>query len=158
MNLQERKMNSSDCVINRSEEKKRKHWLFAISCFLVLCPLALLAFFAILSHWVPIPDDAFIEPLAYVIVGLFSFWLFWHCAYKKYGTKLLTCWLIISPFKTLSSIMECLKEPSELWVIALILLNLSIFLWCFSMSIKMRALNKTVQERLSLKKANPIQA
>lgn len=142
-------MNSFGCIINKSEEKTRKHWLLSTFCFLVFYPLTLFAFFAILSHWLPIPKNTGIGLIAHAFTGLFSLWIVWHCAYKKYGTRLLTFWLIIIPFKQLASIVEVLKETWDLWTIFFLALDIGVFLWWYLLSLKMRKVNKSIQERLS---------
>jgi len=145
-------MSLSSRVMNKSEEKIRKHWLFSTISLLILYPIALFAFLAALSEGVHIPEDALIEPLAYAFTGLFSLWLIWHCAYRKYGTGMLGFWLIVSPFKQLASIVEALKEPCNGWTIAFIALGIGVFLWWYLLSLKMRKVNKSIQSRLAQKK------
>jgi hypothetical protein len=150
-------MNLPNCVINKSEAKTRKRWLFSTFCFFILYPLALFALFAILSNWIHLSEDALIEPLVYAIVVLFQMWIIWHCSYKKYGTRLLTLWLVVSPFRHLMSIVEILKETSNIWSIGFIVIDVGFFLWWYLLSLQIRKINKTVQERISLaKQAQPI--
>ena len=143
-------MSISSSVTNNSENRIRKHWLLSTASFLIFYPLALFAFLSFMSTRISIPEDALIEPLAHALAGSFALWLIWHCAYKKYGTKLLSLWLVVSPIKMLASIVECLKECGEInvWVIALVSLEISIFLWWWLLSFKMKAVNKAIQERL----------
>lgn len=150
-------MSMPSSVTNNSENRIRKHWLLSIASFLVFYPIALFAFLSVMSMSISIPEDTLIEPLAYALAGSFSLWLIWHCAYKKHGTKLLSLWMVISPLKMLASIVEYLKEPCNAWVISIVLIEISIFLWWWLLSFKMKAVNKTIQERLSLKNAEPKQ-
>ncbi len=142
-------MSMPSSIANNSENRIRKHWLFSTASLLIFYPLALFAFFSFLSTRISISEEALIEPLAYAIAGLIPLWLIWHCAYRKHGTKLLSFWMVVSPIKMLASIVGCLKEPCNLWVIAFILLDVAIFLWWWLLSFKMKAVNKTIQERLS---------
>jgi hypothetical protein len=146
-------MNIPSSITNYSENRIRKHWLLSTACFLIFYPLALFAFVYFLSTRISIPEDALIEPLAHTLVGLFSMWLIWHCAYKKHGTKLLSLWMVVSPLKMLASVVECLKEACNIWMITLFLIEISIFLWWWLLSFKMKAVNKAIQGRLSLRTA-----
>lgn len=140
-------MNTSNCVINKSEEKVRKHWLFSTWFFFFLYPIALFAFFAVLSEKVYIPEDAIYEQLVYAIAGLIPIWLIWHCAYRKNGIKLLTFWLVVGPIKMLASIAEISNEPCNVWVNAFVAINIGLFIWWFLLSLEMRKVNKSIQER-----------
>jgi hypothetical protein len=149
-------MNASTCVISKSLNKTRKHWLFSTFSFLILYPLALalFSFFTDLSERIAISEDALIELLAYAFGGVIPMWMIWHCAYRKHGTRLLTFWLFVSPLQMLGAIVESCNSRTLIFL----LLNLAIFLWRLFMSIKMKAINKMIQERISLKNAEPKQA
>lgn len=155
--LEELRMSESNFVISKSQNKTRKHWLLSTFSLLILYPLVLFAFFAVLSESVAIPKDALIESLIHAFAGIIPMWIIWHCAYRKYGTKFLTFWLVTSPIKALASIVEFLKESYDSWTIAYILLDLAFFSWWFIISLKMRTVNKTIQKRLSLKNVEPKQ-
>lgn len=146
-------MSMPSSVTNDCENRIRKHWLLSAASFLIFYPLALFAFLSFMSTRISIPEGALIEPLAHALAGSFALGLIWHCAYKKHGTKLLSLWMVVSPIKMLASIAECLKESCNIWVISLVLIEISIFLWWWLLSFKMKAVNKTIQGRLSLKNA-----
>lgn len=147
-------MYSLECLINKSDSRIRKHWLLSTFSLFILIPISLSCFWAILSFIMFIPLVATIEPLIYAIIGLSQGALIWHCAYKKYGTKLLTAWLIIFPLNQLRIIPEIFIDPPANWFNgAIILLEIAIFIWWYIMSIKLRAINMTVKKRLSTKKA-----
>lgn len=146
-------MSVSSSVTNNCENRIRKHWLFSIASFLVFYPIGLFAFLSFMSMRISIPEDALIEPLAHALAGSFALWLIWHCAYKKHGTKLLSLWMVVSPIKMLASIVECLKETCNAWVVALVVVEISVFLWWWLLGFKMRAVNRAIQNRLSLRNA-----
>lgn len=141
-------MSIPSSVTNNFENKIRKHWLLSIASFLVFYPIALFAFLSFMSMRISIPENALIEPLAHALVGSFSLWLIWHCAYKKHGTKLLSFWMVVSPIRMLASIVGFLKESCNAWVVAFVLIEISIFLWWWLLSFKMKAVNKAIQERM----------
>jgi len=89
-----------------AEEKIRKHWLFSTLCFLILYPLFLCAFLAILSLRVPLTEEAIYEPLRYALSGALSMLIIWQCAYRKYGTRVLRFWLFITPIRMIGTIMR----------------------------------------------------
>lgn len=141
-------MSISSSVTNNFENRIRKHWLLSIASFLVLYPIVLFAFFSFISIRILIPEDVLTELLAHAFAGLFALWLIWHCAYKKHGTKLLSLWMVLSPINMLVSIMESLKESCNALVLTFVLIDISIFLWWWLLSFKLKAVNKAIQERL----------
>lgn len=141
-------MDTAVCTIDSSKCKTHKLWFFSIFCYLFLYPLGMFLFFSVLGQEVPMPIK-FFNPLSFAIMTPIELWLIWHCAYRKPGTKLLTFWLFFSPLEWLISMVMALKESNP-WMIGFIPVDTSIFLWCYLMSIKVRNINKTINERLTL--------
>lgn len=133
-----------------SEEKIRNHWLLSTFCFLVLYPLLLCVLMAVLSVYVPVTQKGIYEPLGYAASGTLSLLIIWHCAYRKFGNRLLRLWLVVVPARTFVSTMEYFKVPYSAWTIVFIVIETSLFLWWFVLTLKMLRINKAVRKRLPI--------
>lgn len=138
------------CLISKSEEKTRKHWLLSSVCCFIFHPLAVGALFAVLSIGLSIPEDFFIGVLIEMLGGLFFLLVIWHCAYRKCGTKLLSFYLFGSSAKGLASMAKNVTEADDGCLIAFAVLDIVFFVWWCLMSWKLRKVNKSIQGRKSL--------
>ena len=93
----------------------RKQWLLAtaINCIgwsIFICLVLTLRLFFNKIHFSLLYEAEEFQELAVgASVGLLQMGLIYYCAYKKYGTKLLTLWLILGPFQYLAEILKDLK-------------------------------------------------
>lgn len=137
---------------NSLETAIRKRWVWAHAC-----KTTLLNSFILLISWLfgllglfEIAGKFF----AYAFGGLIWFWVGYHCAYKYRGTKWLTFWLVTSPILFLIDLAYNVKEAQDMLGVEFtlyVVLNVAstvVFGWWYSMSLKMRRLNKkeTVEE------------
>jgi hypothetical protein len=109
-------MSTSSTIINESMKKIRRHWLFSTFSFLVLYPFALFGFYFALSKQYAVDQDILVNFLKYGITGILQMLIIWHCAYRKFGTKLLTFWLAIGSSRVFVSIIECLNDTWNIWM------------------------------------------
>jgi hypothetical protein len=144
-------MKISDGITNYSENKIRKHWLLSAGSLFLFYPIVRFVLFLLLLPQGALSKGVLMDSLAHVFSGTFVMLVIWHCAYRKYGTKLLSFWLFVSPLTMGASIMKALRESGDTWTVSFISFEVAVFLWWFLLSLKMRSVNKAVQERLSLK-------
>lgn len=153
-------MHPSDYVMSDSERKTRKRWLLSLFCCTALCPLILLALFAVLSFWFPFARHALIERSVGACTSLITMWVMWHCAYKKHGTKLLTFWLMILPLfgiKGMGTIFpEVVNKNYPISMLCIMPLDIGLCIWCFLLSLNVWKINKAVRERKTLAAQNTI--
>jgi hypothetical protein len=141
-------MNTQNSIITRFQSRTRKLWLFSTFTLLVLNPLAYLVFFAILSAEASLSKETLIAFLACTVKCGIPMLIIWHCAYRRYGTKLLTLWLFMTPFNIFALILAAFLAYSNVWVMACILIELFVCVWWFIISLKMRTINKTIRAML----------
>lgn len=73
---------------------------------------------------------------------------YYHCTYKKYGTKLLTYSLFAGPLFT---ILSFFFYPRDLLTIISGVLSLGVYIYWYALSLKVRRINKKAQfQRFSL--------
>jgi hypothetical protein len=140
-------------AMTKPEEKTRKRWLFATFSYFILYPLALCGFLAFLSRSGSKSVAILVVFLVCGIIKIFPMLLIWHCAYRKYGTKLLTFWLVIWPLPMFALILGIFAKSVDVGARLYFLIEFAFFVWWFLVSLKMRAVNKSIKERLSFKNA-----
>ena len=138
-------MTTSLFEIDQKEIKNRKQWLIATIVCWGSYPLLALFFLAKLPQKPPLYNGGWIQPVTYVLFNVTLFWVIWHCAYKKPGTKLLMFWLITGPIQVLLSSLNFFEKSWNVWNKVGLILNLSFFIWWYIQSIKLRKINKKIQ-------------
>ena len=125
------------------EAAVRKRWVWAHAWQTTLFSLLMAGLFRLTGLW-----EIFGEFLAYALAGLIWFWVGYHCAYKKSGTRWLTFWLVLSPFRLLVDLAQGVKEMQGVQgaeytlSVALIIALIGVFGWWYWMSLKMRKINQ----------------
>lgn len=136
-------MSAIDSRISDADKILRKRWLFVTFIRYLIYPFLLFAFFAILSEKIHIQEDFLYTLLGAAFSGLIPLWMIWHCAYRKYGISLISCWLILSPFTMLYSIIALFREWSSVLMV-ICTIDIAIFAWWYCLSLKMRKINKSL--------------
>jgi hypothetical protein len=131
--------------ISQKEINQRSDWLIATIASFGLCPLLAITSFAKLSENTDLFNNIWYQLAASTFGSLVSFWLIWHCAYKKPGTKLLTSCLILAPIDALLLALNLFQEPWNIWNTVVNVINASIFLWWYIQCIKLKRINKKIQ-------------
>ena len=131
--------------ITQNEIKQRKVWLIATIASFGLCPLLAITSFPKLSENTDLFNNIWYQLAASTFGSLVSFWIIWHCGYKKPGTKLLTSCLIFAPIDALLLALNLFQEPWNIWNKVVNVINASIFLWWYVQCIKLRRMNKKIQ-------------
>ncbi|NGX58967.1 MAG: hypothetical protein KR126chlam3_00109 [Chlamydiae bacterium] len=85
------------------------------------------------------------QVLAVGISNLISFWIIYHCAYRKYGTAWLTWCLVIGPIIFLVENAKIFNEPFNEWTLRALLLDIVVFGYWYFLSVKFRKDNKNIQ-------------
>lgn len=136
--------------LSDDERKIRKYWLY-LTTFWYFSPL-------IVTLYKADANNGFISALAYfitylIINGIFFLWIH-HCACKKHGTILLTIFLSLT---TLGSFLLLLtfanlaaSNPFPFSFTILFFLNFSASVCWVILSIKLRKINKKLQDFMSI--------
>ncbi len=135
----------SNTLLNFSaaESAIRKRWVWAHAWQTTLFNLLMVGLFGLMGR-----REIAGEFLAYAFGGLIWFWVGYHCAYKKRGTKWLTFWLVVSPVGLLVELVGSAKEMQDMqgmvFILYLVLLaaTTAFFGWWYSMTLKMRKINR----------------
>lgn len=158
-------MLTSKCVTTKPENKTRKHWLFSTFFILVFYPLIDLAISAI-SSVSSIPKEVLADFTVKIITGVIQTIFLWHCAYRNHGTKLLSFYLVALPLLLVISMVVSLADPGNVdtttasdscatYTITASLGALAAFFWWLVLSLKMKNVNKAIQEKMLEEKLNP---
>jgi hypothetical protein len=131
--------------ITPKEVKEQKRWLIVTVVYKFILPLLLFAISASLFEKNECPPEVVSELLRNVFLGLISLWIFWHCAYKKNGTKLLTLFLVLSPIIVAKDLMRSLKESTDPWTLGLLILGLSLYIYWYIFSLKLKRINQKIK-------------
>lgn len=125
--------------MSEKDKKTRRHWLIATLVYFLGFPALLFLMFVILAG-----DRLATIALFGLILILSSipFWIIYHCAYRKPGTKWLMFYLIILPIQFVSS-LQSLREDPRAWLG--IIIGLPICIWWYVLSLKLRKINKSQQ-------------
>lgn len=153
-------------ITNKHEDKTRRRWLFSTFLVLVFLPSLSLAMDAFLP-WNSSEDLG--EPIVRLIIGIFQIIFLWHCAYRNQGTKLLSFYVVTLPLLAIISMVTCLLDSSEpctptsyeVYITGIAaLVELSVLFSWLVLSLKMKDVNKAIQERMSEEKikARSVQA
>lgn len=143
-------MASTTChEIDQSDKKVRKHWLLATVCLWGYNQLSLLFTLLDDSDWGPIPHEESLYFFSTSIVRyLIPTLLILYFAYKKHGTKFLTICLGIGMLQTIqwSKITFLnLERFHNTYFIVKAILDISIFIWWYILSFKLRSINMHLQ-------------
>lgn len=144
-------MNSSDCAIDKSEIRVRQHWLLSTLCLLVICPIVLYALMTVIFYQQMHIADVLFELGIQIFAGVITTLVIWHCAYRKYGSKLLNCWLVVRSLSMVASIGDSLRTSDSIWTLVFLAIEIAFFMWWFILSIQIKIVNEAIQKRLSLK-------
>ena len=133
--------------MSQKEAKIRKYWLIATILLLLVIPLLSFAFLAVVFK-IPV-SVVIVWQLTTGLAGLIPLWIIWHCAYKKPGTKWLTCWLICTPLYSLQTWVQLVKEPWDPWFTGIAVFDLLCYVGWYVLSLKLRKINKQLQANSS---------
>ena len=127
--------------MTEKDKKTRRHWLIATLVYFLGFPALLFLIFVILAgdRLATIALFAFI-----LILSSIPFWIIYHCAYRKPGTKWLMFYLITVPIQFVSS-LPSLRDDPRAWLG--IVICLPICIWWYVLSLKLRKINKLQQPR-----------
>lgn len=138
-------------MITEADAKTRKQWLINLFAITMLNEMFII-YKALSSGLVPnmpwwfnyyfIPQN--------IIFSIAFLWITYRCTYKKPGTKLLTFFIILTPFSILINavlfLMGKLPQISESWVEQSVLLLQQVAgLWLLFLSWKVKLINKKLQ-------------
>lgn len=138
--------------IEEKREKAKRPWLkFAISLFAIVPICRALELFSFYSHK-PLLISLGAPLLFFSLISGISFAIYYHCAYRCSGTKLLIFFLIVSPLSNLKATSFSLAFLIVNWrafsiierslCIGLDFLFLSLFVLFWIFSFKLRTANK----------------
>jgi hypothetical protein len=131
---------------NKIEGKNRKYWLFSSFCVFLFLPINWLFIAIASSEGIKSSDlysslgcGIFVLIAVQVSIQLYAIW---YCAYKKHGTKLLTCLLVLLPISRFAAWSVIPREPL---IIVVTLIDVVICAWWFVLSLRIRKINKKIQ-------------
>jgi hypothetical protein len=133
--------------MDQKKAKIRKYWLIATILLLVVIPQLSFAFLAFVFK-IPV-SLVIVWQLTTGVASLSSLWIIWHCAYKKPGTKWLTCWLVCAPFYFLQTLLQLLRDPWNGWFAGMAVFDLLCYVGWYVLSLKLRKINKQLQANSS---------
>lgn len=91
-----------------------------------------------------------------------SLWIliFWYCAYKRQGSRLLTFSAILSPFLVIRSIYTLQDDFLDLSSVIALMSEMGLYAWWYVFSLKLRRVNKKLrsQAKFNQEYAQSIQA
>jgi len=135
-------------VMSREEQKMRKRWLVLTLCYFLI-PAALLFVPVVVVLFSNTPFSIMVLLLlALPVLELIKLWIFWHCAYKKRGTALLTFCLVAGPLLVLLSLVGWLMGHRDPWTLEMLVIAVvvtPIYIWWYVLSFKLRKINRQFQ-------------
>lgn len=131
-------MNAVLQLISSQQEKIRKHWLICAISTCLVYPLVDFAW-ELFTQGMPTSSAELYFHLINQTLGLIIFALYFHCAYKKHGTRLLT-WTLMLGVASLFTLTNLGGKFS-----LNLILPLCINAWWYLMSLKLRRVNKEIQ-------------
>lgn len=157
---QEKKMEIASYRFNPEKQRVRKWWVW-MTFALGSVNIILASFFPeatknIWMHpttpnWSTPLENKVAEILGSFLAYLLWIWINYHCIYRKYGTKFLTFQLIFAPIgygiQTLVFFLSVFLYhalPRSVEMIALVVIQFSLFCIWYSYSLKIRNLNKNL--------------
>lgn len=138
-------MSPLHAIASQSEIKTRKHWLFATLSYLIVGRFVALPFIMLLSMKEIDPTAVLIGTIMAVILSIIPMLVIWHCTYRKFGTKLLTVWLVLC----LTDLFKIFLCAAPGWPKAVFILDVLVFIWWYVLSLKVRAINKRIRKRFA---------
>ncbi len=142
-------MSMSSFQLTNNEKRNRKIWL-AVALLPCLMNLPVACFYCIQAA---IAGNGYLAMLITVYMGMILLpgWLVWHCTYKKHGTRLLTCTLVMNFFCAIwcmvvllthspsSVLLKAAFAEAPLWMI---LIGSSLHIYWLALSFQLRKTNK----------------
>jgi len=136
------------------EEKIRRHWYICL-WILTLYPVVVALFGLILGTTTHILDKESIRDIIKSLINSFASlpfaYLLYFCAYKKPGTVFLTLNLICTPLLLCWDLSKkTLPTDNFGFYLSLIIISLDVGLtaWWFVLSLKLRKINKKIQNQI----------
>ncbi|MDN3507051.1 MAG: hypothetical protein P0S96_07475 [Simkaniaceae bacterium] len=136
--------------LSTKQKKVRKKWMIMIFCFPFLYRvLELLGSVFVLSNNVALSPTILFKSGWDISAALITFWIFYHCSYKKFGLKLITFWLIVIPLKQLPEISEiAISVFNNDWILnTLLIANISLLVIFYTILLKIRKDNLLIQSQ-----------
>lgn len=145
---------TSDFAFTEKEKLLRKEWLIlTIIISFVMTPLKIAYAFWTLSmpnmNTNERSSTIFTLGVFVFLFSFLSFLMFYKCAYKKPGTKVLTVSLILFTLGLLSSVSALFKISSILEA-CIFIIQFSFSIWLGVLSYKMRELNQKIKTSKNL--------
>jgi hypothetical protein len=132
-------------IYNFSDEQKKRikrNWLISAILFQLVLPF-IINFLTFQDN--PLDHSSkgnIIGSIYILIVSLLCFWVIFHCAYRKQGTRLLTIGLVISPFYWIGNIIESMVQ--HIPIMPLIFCSV-FFVWWYINCLYLKRLNKELK-------------
>jgi hypothetical protein len=140
-------------IFDKNEQKIRRHWLIATLCIYLGLPITWFSLvFLIADMSQPMTASGALQLLIMLLIPsliiTLLIWAFYHCAYKKHGTRFLTFCLLVSLLISARQLYKIFLMGSiDFYELVAFLVNLPLFLWWVITSFKLRSLNKKLQMR-----------
>lgn len=138
-------------MITEADAKTRKQWLINLFAITMLNEMFIIykTLSSGLAPNMPWWFNYYFIPQN-IILSIVFLWITYRCAYKKPGTKLLTFFIILTPFSILINVvlflMGKLPQISGSWIEqSILLLQQAAGLWLLFLNWKMRLINKKLQ-------------
>lgn len=139
-------MTHLDIEVTEAEYKTRKYWLILLILCHFLAPALLLLTLTPASFLTLSTLEK--ELTASIILGsLFSFWIFYRCTYKKFGTRWITFALVMNVLMMIRTILQILHFPGLLPSLFHIL-DLALLFWWHILSLRLLRLNQKIRTHL----------
>lgn len=133
-------------LLNEMDQKIRKKWLNVSYLMWIIYPLLAVGAELFLFNQGEMLDSLVITIfLSAYLLNLGVFYLLYHFAYKKFGTKWLTFVLCGGLVSISKGIFEVIHEPTDFLTIGLMVVNVPLYFWWFFRSVYLRNLNKKIQ-------------
>lgn len=146
-----------DQILTKDEIKLRKRWWFCTIFRHVFCPLLACALFACFTmEGMQFSAPLYLASLGTAAYNLIPLVIIWCCAYRKCGTRMLTFWLIVSPIRMVADLSSVVTQNGSSIEYIACALDVMVLVWWYSLSLKMRKINKKLQEAIKEKIASPV--
>ena len=138
-----------------NEERMRKHWLLVTLVRWIVGPSLACCWWVLSSVLQGIPVSFIYQtkevlPLFVAVpFGILGAGLLYRYAYKKLGTKLLSCFLVFTILASLRNTIDSLFLEADLVTGILLLVDTCLSVWWIFLSFKLRKINK-IRKRMLL--------
>lgn len=137
-------MRANQCTLDQHDKRVRKNWLICSAAALAM-ELFLMAKLMLTYSITEIPRKEFVDVVCNLVWTFFNFLLTYYCAYRKIGSRLLACELIISSFAVMIGWLFSFREFETLFSCVLLAIKLSLFVWWYIATIALYKSNKKLQ-------------